>query len=177
MTACLSTRRPPLVAVDLEHHRSQHGLVAVTADSVVSRSGPIAAARETLASLCVEHARVAVTSRPGLGKSLLTKGLGFADADEHIGQSWELQRHRLATANLAPTWRLRGVVVARALSTGLLAPSAVLWLRGLPLHPAMTLSAAKIGDNVETWVQTFLGSPFAKGCHVVEWHVREPKYC
>lgn len=136
-------------------------------------SGPIAEARKLLQGW--PHARVAVTGRPGIGKSIATHGLGFTSTDTFLGQSWESQKQRVILAGLAPTWRLEGVTVARALRHGL-APDALLWMRGTPLRSKMTLAAIRLGDSVDKWVQEALPSLVAAGCHVIEWQIKETKY-
>lgn len=144
--------------------------------SMERRHGSIAEARELLAALCTAHATVAVTGRCGIGKTYVTQGLGFTSTDTLIkGRSWEAQRDAVLDAARRATWLLEGVTVARALRHGL-RPQALLWLRGTPLRPQMTVAGMRLGDQIDKWVREFLASPYSIGCRVVEWQIKERKY-
>lgn len=137
------------------------------------REGSIAEAREFL--LAMGGTRIAVTGRPGIGKSLVTKGLGFESTDLFLGLSWEAQRNTVLDVGKQTAWLLEGVTVARALRHGL-APDALLWLRGTPLRAEQTAASIRLGDSVDKWVMEALPSLVAAGVYVVEWWIKEPKY-
>jgi hypothetical protein len=141
-------------------------------------AGTIAEAHALLLSLCrAPVERIAVTGRPGIGASLVTRDLHFLATDTLApGETWEDQLRKIVAAAIEPAWRLRGVAVARALHHGL-RPQALVWLRGVPLRAATSLGTIKIGDQVDRWVTDALPDLARSGCRVIEWWVREKKIC
>jgi predicted ATPase len=152
---------------------------------LVVNQGSLAEASEFLRDIvCKRHQRVAVTGRPGIGKTFALRhiidgleGDGFAveSSDELVlGYSWEDQVTKLlAWADPKERWLLEGVTVARALRHGLTA-QAVVTFHGSPLRPKLTPAALRLGDSVYKWVDE--AKKLLPNVAFYEWHVVEKKF-
>lgn len=135
-------------------------------------AGGLAEARAFLESLLGTYHRVAVTGRPGVGKTHVTRGLRFVSTDDLVmGRPWEEQVPLVLEAGSGDSWRLEGITVARALRHGL-SPSAVLVLHGPPLRSQMTAAALRLGDQVYKWVDEARRN---FNVDFYDWNVRESK--
>lgn len=117
--------------------------------------GTLDDAAELLGMLLRTYARVAVTGRPGVGKSriCIDAPVEYLGTDQFAELGWDEQADRvIAWAAERSRWLMEGVTVSRALRHGL-AADAVLVLRGRTLRPGTTLKAVKLGDQVYKWVR------------------------
>jgi len=128
----------------------------------VQRSGTLSEASNLLKHLSERYDRIAVTGRPGIGKTFALRPLvdelearGFAveSSDELVlKHKWDDQALKLREwADALPRWLLEGVTVARSLRYGLTAQAVVVF-RGSPLRPHITPAALRLGDQVYKWV-------------------------
>lgn len=149
-----------------------------------NRSGTLAEATEFLRGLTQRHERIAVTGRPGVGKTftmrpllpeLEAKGWLVESSDDLVLQAaWDDQvRLLLATTDSRERWMLEGVTVARALRHGLTADAVVVF-RGSPLRPRLTPAAMRLGDQVYKWVEE--AQSLRPKTAFYFWDVRERKY-
>lgn len=147
-------------------------------------TGTLAEATEYLRSLTEKHERIAVTGRPGIGKTfamrpllpeLEAKGWLVESSDDLVLQAaWDDQvRLLLATTDSRERWMLEGVTVARALRHGLTADAVVVF-RGAPLRPRLTPAAMRLGDQVYKWVQE--AQSLRPKTAFYFWDVKERKY-
>lgn len=116
-----------------------------------------------LRMLADTHWRVAVTGRPGIGKTSLVRRLMetrngvyiFADTVVE-GVDWKDQAKEVVrVGGTARSWVMEGVAVARALRHGLEA-DVVLHLDGKP-HKAQSAGAVRLGNQVSGWVAEVYG--------------------
>lgn len=151
----------------------------VVGSVVSSAAGSLQDAAHKLEALCAAHRRVAVTGRPGIGKSaVLDKAKGplppIFRTDVLKRVTWEAQVvETLEWARKHETWVMEGVTVARALRRGLEA-DAVLVLTGLPLVGRYSVQSMNLGDSVYKWVEEAQRTSKAE---FVFWRVAEPKRC
>jgi predicted ATPase len=151
---------------------------------LVMDSGDLNRASIFLQELTHRYSRIAVTGRPGIGKTyairpaiqdLEERGFAVESSDELVlGYSWDDQVKRLlAWADPKERWLLEGVTVARALRHGLTA-QAVVTFHGSPLRPKLTPAALRLGDSVYKWVDE--AKRILPNVTFYEWHVNERKF-
>lgn len=143
--------------------------------------GQLADAARFLEGVLGQCGRVAVTGRPGIGKSAVVDKLGLGwwtnatlrtDSNKHL--AWDQQpQAAIDWARSRQAWLMEGVTVARALRHGLI-PDFVLVLTGVPLRPQASLQAIRLGDQVYEWVAEARSS---RPLQCVYWRVQEPKRC
>jgi len=147
-------------------------------------TGTLAEATTFLRDLTRRYDRLAVTGRPGIGKTfalrpmvddLEARGWAVESSDELVlKHKWADQALKLREwADARPRWLLEGVTVARALRHGLTAQAVVVF-RGSPLRPLITPAALRLGDQVYKWVDE--ARQVLPNVAFYEWQVQERKW-
>jgi hypothetical protein len=116
-----------------------------------------------LRTLADTHWRVAVTGRPGVGKTHLvtdlaqTRGGAYIHLDEHLlTVPWEDQAlEAVRLGSLTRSWVMEGVAVARAVRHGLDA-DVILHLDGTP-KATVKPGALRLGNQISKWVAEAYG--------------------
>jgi hypothetical protein len=148
---------------------------------VADQSGSLYSAAQYLEQLLARHPKVAVTGRPGIGKTAVVDKLGpgwWSDwtlhTDRYANLPWDEQSKAVINwASARRHWLMEGVTVARALRHGL-DVDVVLMLTGMPLKSQNTIQSMRLGDSVVKWVEEARQTrPIA--FHF--WRVVEPKRC
>lgn len=154
--------------------------------SAPSTGGTVAELATYIVQLAAKHDRIAITGRPGIGKTYaLRQVLGVLEprfvvesADELLRDNgqykpWSEQMPYLVQwAYKRPRWILEGVAAGRALRHGLPA-QALLVCRGNLLRPQLSIAALRLGDQVMRWVAEIEHNP--RGLAVYTFNIQERK--